>query len=209
MTVPGVAWSYALLYVPALVPFGVAAVAAAAYAAVVPRSHPFGRTLTAAAVAVGGRLAKPAVALVAALILAAAFRTGDAAPAAILGGTGGRLLGRGWVAVAAAVGSVGTFFCGSTALSNLTLAPVQAAAAAAAGVPLTHVLALQAVGAAAGNSISLAILINAKAVVGGLRPDVLAVPEGVLLRRSAGPWAAFVALSSAAGCALFLTSAWP
>jgi len=60
----------------------------------------------------------PAVALVVALALAAAFRTGDAAPAAILSGTGQRVLGRGSVAVAAAVVSVGTFFRGSTALSS-------------------------------------------------------------------------------------------
>lgn len=209
MTVAGVDWSYAALYVPALSPFVLAGLAAAAYTAAVPRTHPFLRTVGGAAAAVAARLARPAVALLAALVLAAAFRTGDAAPAAILGDIGGRVLGRGWLAVAAAVASAGTFVCGSTALSNLTLAPVQAAAAAAAGLPLLPVLALQAVGAAAGNSVALAILINAKAVVAGLRPEVAAVPEGVLLRRAAGPWLVSVAVSTAVGCALFLTPAWP
>lgn len=207
-----VRWAYAALYVPALCPFVLVSTASLAYWATRTRA-PFWATAARVGRGVAGRLVAPAVALTGALILVALLRNddGDApgaapSPAFTLGDRLGHALGGGWLAVAVGVGSVGSFFSGSTTVSNLTFAPV--AVAAAARLPALSVrsaLALQAVGASAGNAVCLANILNAKAVAGALAPAARAAPEAAFVRRTAAGWVAFWAVTTAAGSALFLT----
>lgn len=205
-------WAYATLYVPALCPFLIVSAASLAYWAARTRGS-YWATARRVVRGVAARLVAPAVALTGALVLVALLRNddGDApgaapSPAFTLGDTLGRTLGTGWLAVAVAVGSVGSFFSGSTTVSNLTFGPV--AVAAAGRLPALSVrsaLALQVVGASAGNAVCLANILNAKAVVGALSPGVRRVSEAAFVRRTGGGWVAFWAVATAAGSALFLT----
>jgi lactate permease len=64
------------------------------------------------------------------------------------------------------LGALGSFFSGSTTVSNLTFGPIQQIAAERIGTSVTAMLALQAVGASAGNGICLNNIIAACTVVG-------------------------------------------
>jgi lactate permease len=75
---------------------------------------------------------------------------------------------------------LGSFFSGSTTVSNLTFGGIQLIAAQNIGVSHTSMLALQAAGASAGNGICLNNIIAACAVVG------LNVGEGKVIART-GP----------------------
>lgn len=188
-----VRWSYAALYVPAICPFFLVSATSLAYWAARTRG-PYWATAARVARGVAGRLVAPAVALTGALVLVALLRNddGDApgaapSPAFTLGDTLGRTLGGGWLAVAVAVGSVGSFFSGSTTVSNLTFGPVAVAAAGRLpAVSVRSALALQVVGASAGNAVCLANILNAKAVVGAVTPGVRAVSEAAFVRRTGG-----------------------
>ncbi|GAB0488802.1 hypothetical protein MMPV_000011 [Pyropia vietnamensis] len=205
-------WAYATLYIPALCPFFLVSAASLAYWSIRTR-NPFWATAHRVGRGVASRLVAPAVALTGALILVALLRNddGDApgsapSPAFTLGDTLGRTLGAGWLAVAVAVGSIGSFFSGSTTVSNLTFGPVAVAAAGRLpAVSVRSALALQAVGASAGNAVCLANILNAKAVVGAVSPTVRGVSEATFVRRTVAGWAAFWAVATAAGSALFLT----
>merc|ERR1712113_848355 len=90
-------------------------------------------------------------------------------------------MGSGWIAIAAFVGALGSFFRGSTTLSNLTFGAIQKIAALKSGTSVTAMLALQAAGASAGNGICLNNIIAACAVVG------LNVSEGKIIAKTALP----------------------
>lgn len=205
-------WTYATLYVPALCPFAFVSAASLAYWSARTR-NPFWTTARRVGRDVASRLAAPAVALTGALVLVALLRNDDGdgpgsapSPAFTLGDTLGRTLGTGWLAVAVAVGSIGSFFSGSTTVSNLTFGPVAVAAAGRLpGVSVRSALAMQAVGASAGNAVCLANILNAKAVVGAVSPTVRGVSEATFVRRTVWGWAAFWAVATAVGSALFLT----
>jgi lactate permease len=80
---------------------------------------------------------------------------GSAAPATIIGGTLSEAFKEGWIVVAALIGALGSFFSGSTTISNLTFGEIQEIAAETIGLDSTAMLALQAAGASAGNGVCL------------------------------------------------------
>jgi lactate permease len=82
-----------------------------------------------------------------------------------------------WVAAAPLLGAIGAFIAGSATVSTLTMGPVQASIAEMTHLPLILVLALQMVGAAAGNIIAIHNVVAASTVVG------LAHREGLIMRR--------------------------
>jgi lactate permease len=89
------------------------------------------------------------------------IKEGSAAPADIIGNNLSTAVKGGWIAFTALIGTLGSFFSGSTTISNLTFGGIQHIAAETIGTSMTAMLALQAVGASAGNGVCLNNIISA------------------------------------------------
>lgn len=173
---PQVNFKFAALYVPFILPFLFASfftiVIHRRDLQVSPKSI-IGTTL--------GRLHKPAIALMGALALVKLLvNRGEASPAHIIGTVLSDAFQEGWIAIACFVGALGSFFSGSTTVSNLTFGGIQLIAAENIGTSRTAMLALQAAGGSAGNGVCLNNIIAACAVVG------LNVGEGKVIAKT-GP----------------------
>lgn len=72
----------------------------------------------------------------------------------------------GLVFLSSFIGMLGAFVSGSTTVSNLLFAHLQASAASTVGFPVASILSLQLIGSAVGNMISLANIIAAQSTVG-------------------------------------------
>ena len=156
LTYPNLNWKYELLYVPSLIPFALVSFITMAIYRKDLQSRP-GSILG----VVAGRLKNPAIALFGALVLVQLMiNDGPSAPASIIGTTLSEALKEGWIAVAAIIGALGSFFSGSTTISNLTFGEIQEIAAETIGLDTTAMLALQAAGASAGNGVCLVRLQN-------------------------------------------------
>ena len=128
---------------------------------------------------VAQRLVNPAIALLGALVLVQLLISVDkAAPAFILGTVLSDWFKEGFVVISPLLGALGSFFSGSTTVSNLTFGEIQAIAAESIGTSETTMLALQAVGGSAGNGVCLNNIIAACAIVG------LNVGEGTILMQT-------------------------
>jgi lactate permease len=98
------------------------------------------------------------------------------------------------------IGALGGFVGGSTTLSNLIFGGVQANAAVAAGYSVSSILALQVLGATAGNSLALSNVVAASSSVG------LHHEEGHIVR-DVFPWAMlYLVIIVLAGGGLILIS---
>jgi len=171
---PGLNWKYELFYVPFLLPFVVvSAIIIFIYRKNLATSPAdIARTVT-------QRLRNPAIALFGALALVQLLiRSGDAAPANILGTILSDWFKEAFVVLTPLLGALGSFFSGSTTVSNLTFGDIQVIAAESIGTSKTSILALQAVGGSAGNGICLNNIIAACAVVG------LNIGEGQILMKT-------------------------
>ncbi len=107
-----------------------------------------------------------------------------------------------WVAVnvgaiyplfAPSVGALGAFIAGSNTVSNLMFSFFQFGVAERLAMPTTVIVALQAVGAAAGNMIAIHNVVAASATVGYLGN------EGIVLRKTIIPTIYYLALVGAMG----------
>ena len=162
LTYPGMRWKYELLYIPFFMPFVfVSLIAMFVYRKDMEcKPTDIARTVT-------GRLTNPAKALLGALVLVQLMLQDEtAAPSFILGNVLSDWFSKGFVVICPLLGALGSFFSGSTTVSNLTFGQIQQIAAEAIGVSTTSMLALQAVGASAGNGVCLNNIIAACAVVG-------------------------------------------
>jgi lactate permease len=182
-------WSHALLFVPSILPFFVAAVVA-----LILYHCPWsvfrnvaGETFT--------RLRNPVIALFGALIFVQLLKIdGERASTKILGdalatGTGGL-----WIYVAGFLGALGSFFPGSATISNLTFGPIQLRIAQDLGVSPTTMLAVQSVGAALGNMVAIHNIVAVCAVLG------LKDQEGAILKKTFLPTLAYgIILATVAG----------
>lgn len=174
LTYPQQNWKYELFYIPFLIPFVLVSVLTMIL---------YRKDLTCKpqdiAYTVTGRLYNPAIAVCGALILVQLMIRNDAeSPAFLLGVTLADWLREGFIAISPLLGALGSFFSGSTTVSNLTFGEIQAIAAEEIGTSVNTMLALQALGASAGNGICLNNIISALAVVG------LNVSEGQILMRT-------------------------
>ncbi|MCH2203635.1 MAG: L-lactate permease [Fuerstiella sp.] len=88
------------------------------------------------------------------------------------------IMGSFWPAVAPAVGGLGAFIGGSNTLSNMMLSPMQFEVGQQIGTDPFWVVALQAVGGAAGNTICVHNVVAALAVAG------MVGREGLVIRRT-------------------------
>lgn len=91
------------------------------------------------------------------------------------------MVGHAFPALSAVIGALGAFIAGSNTISNMMFSQFQFEAAHALGVSSVVVLALQAVGAAAGNMIAIHNVVAASATAG------LMGREGAVLRKTVLP----------------------
>jgi lactate permease len=125
------------------------------------------------------RLVNPFIALLGALSLVQLLiQTQTEAPAYILGIILAAWFKQGFVVISPLLGALGSFFSGSTTVSNLTFGTIQVIAAESLGISKTSMLALQVLGASAGNGICLNNIISACTITG------LAVGEGEVLAKT-------------------------
>ncbi|CAE6973002.1 unnamed protein product [Symbiodinium natans] len=132
-------WTYELLYIPFLLPFVVAGCASLLVFRKELETSP--RTIVSG---VAQRIKGPVVALSGALVLVELLRTGDALK--VMTDTSGDFLlvdhwGR-FVALSFPLGALGSFFSGSTTVSNLTFTQVQKVAADTLGISPTGLIGL-------------------------------------------------------------------
>lgn len=101
-----------------------------------------------------------------------------------------------WLIIAPFLGELGSFVTGSTTVSTLTFAQIQADIATNAGLNTAVVLAAQLIGAAAGNMICVHNIVAVSSVVG------LNGQEGAILRQTILPALGYAALIGLAGLVL-------
>jgi lactate permease len=182
-------WSYALLYVPFILPFFVAA----ALALVLYRcpATVFGQVAN----ETFARLRNPVIALFGALIFVQLLKIdGERASTRILGDALATGAGDLWIYFAGFLGALGSFFSGSNTISNLTFGPIQLRIAQDLGISSTTMLALQTVGAAMGNMVAVHNIVAVCAVLG------LKDQEGAILRKTFIPTLAYgIILAALAG----------
>ena len=99
----------------------------------------------------------------------------------VLANAAASLVGNGWTAFAAVIGAMGAFIAGSNTVSNLMFSLFQHGVATELAISSALVVALQAVGAAAGNMIAIHNVVAASATVG------LLGQEGATLRKTILP----------------------
>lgn len=149
LTYPNLNWRYEVLYVPFIIPFVVISALTLFLFRRDLSTHPREVVRT-----VSRRLANPAIALFGALALVQLMiRFDEESPAYIIGSNFSDWFKQGFVILSPLLGSLGSFFSGSTTVSNLTFGQVQAIAADSIGISESSLLALQVVGASAGNGI--------------------------------------------------------
>jgi lactate permease len=172
----GLNWSHAVLYVPSIVPFFITA----ALAFVLFRSPP--GTPSVAMRETVGRIGKPVIALFGALAFVSLLMVGgDRASTIILGDALASVTGGAWKYFAPFLGTLGSFFSGSTTISNLTFGGIQASIAQDIGMDPGTLLALQCAGAAMGNMICIHNIVAACAVL------ALVNVEGEILKEAFPP----------------------
>ncbi len=103
------------------------------------------------------------------------------------------LSGKAWPLLAPFVGGIGAAVAGSNTISNMMLSLFQFNVGARIGVDPSWVVALQAVGGAAGNMICVHNVVTASAVVG------LLGREGVIIRKTLLPFTYYVLLTGVLG----------
>jgi lactate permease len=114
----------------------------------------------------------------------------------ILASAAAVLLGKGWTALAPVIGAMGAFIAGSNTFSNMMFSLFQFTTALKIGAIPGVIVALQAVGGAAGNMICIHNVVSASAVVG------LQGKEGLLIRKTLIPMTYYLIVSAAIGFVL-------
>ena len=188
-------WRMPLLYVPFILPFVVVALAA------IPLLNMTRATACSVWTETLHRLAKPAVALIGALVLAKLMTAGgEGAPAMLIGRAMADATGPAWPYFAPLLGVLGSLFSGSNTVSNLTFAPIQAAIAETLSLDRATILALQSAGGAMGNMVCIHNIVAVGAVLGlSERRESDGRPGGVVavLRLTVIPLLVYVLVAAA------------
>lgn len=106
------------------------------------------------------------------------------------------MVGEAFPALSATIGALGAFIAGSNTVSNMMFSQFQFEVAQTLTISTTAVIALQAVGAAAGNMIAIHNVVAASATVG------LLGREGLTLRRTVIPTFYYLVVTGLIGLAL-------
>jgi lactate permease len=121
----------------------------------------------------------------------------ESMPRALAGGVSA-LVGQAWPLLSPLVGGLGAFVAGSNTISNMMFSLFQFEVGRSIGVDPFWVVALQAVGGAAGNTICVHNVVAACAVVG------LVGREGDIIRITALVFAYYITVAGIAGCLITL-----
>ena len=124
----------------------------------------------------------------------------ESMPLALAGGVAS-LAGSAWPLFAPLVGGLGAFVAGSNTVSNMMFSLFQFEVGQRIGVDPAWVVALQAIGGAAGNMICVHNVVAASAVVG------LLGREGAVIRLTLGPFLYYALFPGAIGYAIVWTAA--
>jgi len=116
----------------------------------------------------------------------------------VLASTASNLAGRSWPAFSAVIGAMGAFIAGSNTISNMTFSLLQFKIGLDTQLAPLFIVALQAVGGAAGNMICVHNVVAASATVG------LLGREGALIRKTLIPTAYYLLAAAAIGCLYLL-----
>src|SRR5215469_6190672 len=185
------AWSYAALFVPALIPFVVIVLLS------VPLLRIDRNAMGKVVADTTNRLRGPTVTLVGALVMVQLMTLGgDRAQTMIIGRTVATITGRSWPFFAPVLGALGAFFAGSATVSNLTFAGIQDSIARTLGFDRTSILAMQSVGAAMGNMVAISNIVAVVSILG------LQSQEGVVLKRTVIPLVVYALIAGVAGLLL-------
>jgi lactate permease len=111
----------------------------------------------------------------------------------VLASAAAALLGEGWTAFAAVIGAMGAFVAGSNTFSNMMFSLFQFVTALKIGAVPGVMVALQAVGGAAGNMICIHNVVAASAVVG------LLGREGLIIRKTLIPMIYYLIVAAIIG----------
>ncbi|MFN7137973.1 MAG: L-lactate permease [Limisphaerales bacterium] len=111
----------------------------------------------------------------------------------VLAGSASDLVGKGWPLISPTVGAFGAFIAGSNTISNMMFSLFQFGVAEKIGVSAAIIVALQAVGGAAGNMICVHNVVAASATVG------YEGREGILIRAVLLPMFYYVLFAGALG----------
>ncbi len=111
----------------------------------------------------------------------------------VLASAAAALIGKGWTSFAAVIGAMGAFIAGSNTLSNMMFSLFQFTTALRISAVPGVIVALQAVGGAAGNMICVHNVVAASAVVG------LMGKEGLLIRKTLIPMAYYLIMAAIIG----------
>ena len=112
----------------------------------------------------------------------------------VLANGAAELAGTAWPAFAAVIGAMGAFVAGSNTISNMTFSLFQFDVGEQIGLSPLLIVALQAVGGAAGNMICVHNVVAASATVG------LLGKEGALIRKTLIPTAYYLVAAGVLGC---------
>ena len=120
-------------------------------------------------------------------------------PEALAGGVE-RLVGDAWPLLSPYIGGIGAAIAGSNTVSNMMFSQLQYDVGARLGIDPTWVVALQAVGGAAGNMICVHNVVAASAVVG------MNGKEGAVIRKTLIPFFFYALLAGSVGYAIVWNS---
>jgi len=123
----------------------------------------------------------------------------EAMPKVLAGGVA-NAVGDAWPIFSTFIGGIGAFIAGSNTISNMTFAQFQYNVAEAIHVNPQWIVALQAVGGAAGNIICIHNVVTASAVVG------LVGREGAVIRKTFWPFMYYAGVSGCLGYAIVWSS---
>ena len=118
----------------------------------------------------------------------------------VLAGGVANAVGSAWPIFSTFIGGIGAFVAGSNTISNMTFAQFQYNVAEAIQVSPQWIVALQAVGGAAGNIICIHNVVAASAVVG------LVGREGAIIRKTFWPFVYYAGVSGCLGYAIVWSS---
>ena len=181
-------WSYKALYVPAIIPF-VLTVAIMSPILSLSKSQ-----IYQASAETWGRLKRPILALMGALIMVSVMMQGaENAPIFVIANALASVVGANWAYVAALLGALGSFFSGSATVSNLTFGGIQLTIATQTGLPVSVILALQSVGAAMGNMVCLNNIIAVASILG------IQNQEGAMIKQTLKPLLVYAVVAALLG----------
>jgi lactate permease len=184
-------WSHSLLYVPSLIPFVVISIITFTLykSQFIVVKNVFNGTVH--------QMIRPTLALMGALVFVTLMMMGgENAPVAVIGSSLASYTGNIWPFVASFLGALGAFFSGSATISNLTFGGIQNSISLSLGFDRTTILALQSVGGAMGNMVSINNIVAVASVL------ALGNVEGYILKKTI--WALLVYGMVAAMAAFFL-----